>query len=127
MTKNFAYWTDDPPMVQKLVGWTLEGRKLATVRPKSSWGTPVTKWDDVPYAVGEEAVLRDLDGKAHLRIRFTDIYETTLATIPEKLWRGEFKPSAEEFRRVHHIAWNPLGITEDTPLMAIHFEVLGPA
>lgn len=127
MTKNFAYWSDDPPMVRKLVGLTREGRKLATVRPTSSWLAPITQWDDVPYTVGEEAVLRDLDGTAHLRVRFTDIYGTTLSTIPEKLWRDEFEPSADEFRRVHHIAWDPLGITGDTPLMAIHFAVLGPA
>jgi len=127
MTKHFAYWSDDRAMVERLVDWTHAGLKLATVRPASSWGQPITPWDAAVYQVGEEAILCDLDGKAHVRLRFTDIYPTTLATIPEKLWRDEFEPDAEAFRIAHRIAWQPLGIDDDTQLVALHFVVLGPA
>jgi len=42
------------------------------------------------------------DSATHIRI--TEVYETTFGDIPEKLWRAEVCPSAEDFRRSHRVS-----------------------
>ena len=121
--KRFTFWADDPGVVTKMIGLTVDGKKTATARPLFSWGVPAHDWDAGRFTVGDICTMYDLERRPQATIRITEVYEFRFGDIPERLWRGENCASADAFKADHHRGWSHLTLADDTPLIAIHYEI----
>jgi uncharacterized protein YhfF len=121
--KRAQFWgrdADDDHLLQQV----LAGTKTATADLANHWHVSDGEYDDGGYLPGDIVEVYDLRGRLRCHIRIVDVYETKFGDIPERLWRGEACTSAEDFRRGHRACWADRVLTDDTPIVACHFELL---
>jgi uncharacterized protein YhfF len=107
-----------------LLDQVLDGRKTASVGLARDWNAPEGDYDDGGYLAGDLVEVYDRSGRLRCWIRITEVYETTFACIPEKLWKGEVCISAEDFRQGHRECWPDEPLTDETLIVAFHFELV---
>lgn len=107
---------------ERLLAQVLEGRKTASAGLAREWHVPEGNFDDGGYLAGDLVEVYDRHGRMRCHIQITEVYETPFGCIPEKLWRGELCTSAEDFQRGHRQCWDREILTDDTRIVAFHFE-----
>ena len=120
--KRAQFWgrsADDDCLLQQV----LAGAKTASVGLARDWLVPDGDYDDGGYVAGDLLEVYDRRGRLRCHIRVTEVYETEFGRIPEKLWRGEVCTSAEDFRSGHQACWADEMLTDDTAIIAFHFEL----
>jgi uncharacterized protein YhfF len=108
----------------QLLDQLLAGRKTASAGLARDRHVPDGDYDDGGYLVGDLVEVYDRLGCLRGHIRITDVYETTFGCIPGKLWRGEVCASAEDFRHGHRKCWADEVLTDETRIMAFHFDLV---
>ena len=105
-----------------MVRQILDGAKTAGAGLARDWQVPDGEYDDGGYVTGDLVEVYDGRGRLRCHIRITEVYETTFGSIPENLWRAEVCTGADDFRRRHRKCWAGEVLTDDTPIVAFHFE-----
>ncbi len=110
---------DDEALIQEL----LRGEKTATAADAADYHEPWGNYDSGGWEVGDIVEIWDNTPKLRCLIRILEVYTTPFGITPEKLWRGEVCRSAEHFRQVHRDCWPELDMTDERPIVAVHFEL----
>ena len=121
--KRIQFWgrnVSDDFLLQQVI----DGSKTATTGLARDWHVPNGDYDDGGYVAGDTVEVYDLRGRLRCLIRITEVYETTFGSVPEKLWKGEVCTSAEDFRHGHRACWSNEILTDDTPVIGCHFELV---
>jgi len=121
--KRAQFWGRDIDD-DRLLRQVLDGTKTASADLARNWHAPAGEYDEGGYLVGSIVEVYDQHQRLRCHIRVLEVYETTFASIPEKLWRGEAHASAEDFRREHRQCWNQDALTDETRIVAFHFELV---
>ena len=121
--KRIQFWgrskSDD-----RLLNQVLDGRKTATACPSFESNIPVGDYDDGGYVVGDFVDVYDLRENLKCQIEITEVYETTLNSISEKLWKEECNSSAEEFKKDHIYCWSEHNPDDRFEFTAWHFRLI---
>ena len=121
--KRFTFWLESASVDEELIGQVFAGAKTATARPSYSWGVPAHEFDSAKFVAGDLVEFYDLGQRLRGHLRMTEIYPFSFGDIPERLWRGEACRDAEDFRDSHRRGWPHVSLSDDTALMALHFEL----
>ncbi len=121
--KRFTFWLESASVDEELIGQVFAGAKTATARPSYSWGVPAHEFDSAKIVAGDLDEFYDLGQRLRGHLRMTEIYSCSFGDIPERLWRGEACRDAEDFRDAHRRGWPHVSLSDDTALMALHFEL----
>ncbi|MBD3160734.1 MAG: ASCH domain-containing protein [Candidatus Eisenbacteria bacterium] len=114
---------DDDHLVREI----LAGLKTATVSRTFEYDHADGEFDDGGWEVGDLVEVYDLRQRLRATIRITEVYPVRFGAIPERLWRAEVCRSAEHFRQAHRECWPDTDLTDDYPLVAMHFELVSIA
>jgi uncharacterized protein YhfF len=121
--KRAQFWgrnIDDDSLVRQI----MVGAKAASADLACNWHQPGSEYDEGGYLPGDLVEVYDLHNRLRCHIRILEVYQTTFACIPEKLWRGEGCASAEDFRIEHRKSWADETLADDTRIVAYHFELV---
>lgn len=110
-----------------LVQEILEGKKTASVDLAHRYPIPDGDYDDGGYEVGDVVEVYDSRNVLRCLIRITEVYKVSFGDIPPKLWQAEVCTSAEHFREAHRDCWPGEILTDNSPLIAYHFELVEKA
>ncbi len=110
---------DDEALIQEV----LVGEKTATAADAADYNEPWGDHDSGGWEKGDLVEIWDNTPKLRCLIRVTEVYTTPFGVTPERLWRGEACRSAEHFRQVHRDCWPELDMTDERPIVAVHFEL----
>ncbi len=111
---------DDEALIQEV----LRGEKTATVADAADYDEPWGDYDSGGWELGDLVEVWDARPELRCLIRVTEVYTTPFGVTPEKLWRGEACRNAEHFRQVHRECWPHLDMTDERPIVAVHFELV---
>lgn len=122
--KRFTFWLESKAVDEELIGQVMAGAKTATARPSYSWGVPAHEFDSAIFEAGDLVEFYDLGQRLRGHLRMTEVYRFSFGDIPERLWRGEACRDADDFRDAHRSGWPHVSLSDDTALMALHFELV---
>ena len=122
--KRFTFWLESETIDEELIAQVMSGAKSATARPGYSWGVPAHEFDSGKFEAGDLVELYDLGQRLRGHLRMTEIYPFSFGEIPERLWRGEACRDAEDFQEAHRQGWPHVSLSDDTQIMALHFELV---
>lgn len=121
--KRIQFWGEDKDD-DSLVVEIIEGKKTATVSKADEYYQTDGDYDDGGLEVGDIVDVYDLSPRLRCRIRITEVYPVRFGDIPGKLWRGEACRSAAHFQEAHRYCWPDCDLTDDFPLVAMHFSLV---
>lgn len=124
MTRNkrTQFWGDDEND-DHLILQIINGTKTATCCPSQFFNVSEGDFHDGGFEVGDTVGVYDLKENLRCQITITDVYETTLGRVPEKLWQGEYCRNEEEFLIEHFKCWKELNVSKNTKITATHFKL----
>jgi uncharacterized protein YhfF len=108
---------------EALIQEVLRGEKTATAADAADYNEPWGDYDSGGWEAGDLVEIWDSGPKLRCLIRVTEVYTTPFGVTPEKLWREEVCKSAEHFRQVHRDCWPELDMTDERPIVAVHFRL----